>query len=330
MKIHTKVVWDIASGEVLEDEFFEYDGPLVEAKGGGGGGGTTINKTEPWQGQKPYLRDVFEQAKQTYYNYTPKAYPGNTTVDYTPQEKTALENLWNYAGTQAPAFADAVTQANTFALGDILNPASNVALQQAAAGAISPVVEQLQQNILPGVQTEALQMGQYGGSRQQAATSQAIDKAVEDMLATTAKMYGDNDANSLDAFSKAMLTAPATQQLQTVPMQLQSAVGEAYRNYEQALLNDAIARWNYKQNLPYEKIAQYQTAVSGGFGGTSTVNRSGYSPSTGSRALGAIGGGVSGYLMGSQLAGSAAFAGTALAPVLGPIGAVLGLASAFF
>lgn len=40
MKVHTKVVIDMNSLEVIEDEFFEYKGPVALAKSGGAGGGS--------------------------------------------------------------------------------------------------------------------------------------------------------------------------------------------------------------------------------------------------------------------------------------------------
>lgn len=38
MKVYNRVVLDISSGKVLEEDSFEYQGPVCEAKGGGGGG----------------------------------------------------------------------------------------------------------------------------------------------------------------------------------------------------------------------------------------------------------------------------------------------------
>ena len=38
VKIHTRIVMDMRTWEVLEDEFFLYDGPLALCGGGGGGG----------------------------------------------------------------------------------------------------------------------------------------------------------------------------------------------------------------------------------------------------------------------------------------------------
>ena len=33
---------------------------------GSGGGSTTVQKADPWEGQQPYLKDVFKQAKKFY------------------------------------------------------------------------------------------------------------------------------------------------------------------------------------------------------------------------------------------------------------------------
>jgi len=37
LRIHTKTTWDIDTGQVLEDEFYEYDGPVAFCGGGGSG-----------------------------------------------------------------------------------------------------------------------------------------------------------------------------------------------------------------------------------------------------------------------------------------------------
>src|SRR5690606_40579026 len=47
-----------------------------------------------------------------------------------------------------------------------------------------------------------------------------------------------------------------------------SAVGAAREQMAQALINDQIARFNYAQQLPYNKLAQYMGLIQGNYGGT--------------------------------------------------------------
>ena len=42
MKIYTKLVIDMATDEVLEQESFEYNGPVAQCGSSGGGGGSSM------------------------------------------------------------------------------------------------------------------------------------------------------------------------------------------------------------------------------------------------------------------------------------------------
>lgn len=64
-------------------------------KGGGGGGGstTTVQKADPWEGQQPYLKDIFEQAKNMYEGgqMAPDYFPGQTVAGMSDWTKQALQ-----------------------------------------------------------------------------------------------------------------------------------------------------------------------------------------------------------------------------------------------
>jgi hypothetical protein len=42
MKIYTKLVIDMTTDEILEEESFEYSGPVAQCGGSGGGGGSSV------------------------------------------------------------------------------------------------------------------------------------------------------------------------------------------------------------------------------------------------------------------------------------------------
>ena len=75
MRVHTRVVFDMRSGAILEDEWFEYSGPLAECKGGGG---STVNSVDYAyndrmatlsEEQQKWAREYFQMWQQHYKPY---------------------------------------------------------------------------------------------------------------------------------------------------------------------------------------------------------------------------------------------------------------------
>jgi hypothetical protein len=101
MKIITRGVIDMATSQVLEEESYEYDGPVAELKGGGGTSTNTIQNADPWSEQQGYLKDVFSQAQNLYYNYNPQYYPGQTYATRSPEtlyaQQLGLQAAGNFA-----------------------------------------------------------------------------------------------------------------------------------------------------------------------------------------------------------------------------------------
>ena len=224
----------------------------------------------PWDSQQSYLKDIFKQAQSQFKAKGPYPFPDQMTIGFTPQEQTAQRMTEQFALGGALDQTGQMQAAQKFLLQDVLNPASNQYLQQHVEGAIAPVREQLLEQILPQLNSSAVVAGAYGGDRQGIAQGLAVDKATENMLNTAAEIYSKNYQAGLDAASQALRQAPTTLQTSTIPAQILSAVGETERSLAQNLLNEDIYRWNFAQNLPAAKLAQYQGAVQGNYGGTAT------------------------------------------------------------
>lgn len=82
-------------------------------------------------------------------------------------------------------------------------------------------------------------------------------------------------------------------------------VGAQKEAYNQAHLNDQIARWNFEQQLPANKLAQYMPMIQGNYGGTGTTTQPYY---------GSGGGSGMGSLIGTGVGAAALGLGAALAP----------------
>ena len=110
-----------------------------------------------------------------------------------------------------------------------------------------------------------------------------------------------------------MQAAAALPQLQNMQTANVMGVGDARQRYEQMLLDEERAKFEFGQNEPRQRLQEYASLVSpgAGFGGQSSMTQPG-----GSRAAGMLGGG----LMGASLASSPLVTGFSPLAGLGAFG----------
>lgn len=284
-----------------------------------GGGGTqtssTVEKADPWAGQQPYLTDIFGKAQAQYNSGTPSYYPGTVLAPQDPNTLAAQEKALTYANTTAPDAVGRVLSAQNFGLGDVLYADSNPALRANVRGALNPIVDNFYNRILPNIGSEAQKQGAYGGARQGIVESNAVQDLNRALLDTSAKMYSDAYGLGLDTFGKSLALAPQTITAGTLPAQIQDAVGQQRTAVTQDEINAAIEKFNWEQQLPANKLAQYQQLVQGNYGGSGTSTST--SPAARRGGLtSALGGAMTGASLASMM-----FAGSTVA---GPLGAGLG------
>lgn len=270
--------------------------------GGSGGGGTStqVQKSDPWAGQQPYLQDIFAQAQGQYNSNMPQYYP-NATLAPVTADTTAAQNAARTAATgSASDLAAKGAAAESYRLGQVLDPNSNPFFQSAVAGAIRPMVTQFTN---PGGPLSAIRGGavgadQYGGSRQGIAEGAAITGLGQSMQDIVANMGSQAYGQGLTAQGTALAFLPQTQQAQMFPATALSAVGQDVQQQQQQIINDAVAKWNWEQGLPAAKLQQYANMVTGATGGGSTTS-TGTQPTARSNPLmGALGGAALGFSVG--------------------------------
>lgn len=139
------------------------------------------------------------------------------------------------------------------------------------------------------------------------------------LQAQSATNYGNLVAGAYGDKLKAAALAPSVQQTWYTPSDVIFNAGSALQTQNQNQINDAVARWNFEQALPYNQLNQYIGQVTGNYGGTTTLNQP-YFNNSGQNALsGAIGGAS----LGASLLGPAGL-GATTAGAGGGIGAGLG------
>jgi len=128
--------------------------------------------------------------------------------------------------------------------------------------------------------------------------------------------YGQNAQQRLTSLA----LAPQTQQMPYTDLSQLYGAGATAQALQQAIINDAVQRWNYNTTLPYQQLNQYMGAISGNYGGSTSLTQPFFSNTPQNVLGGALGGG----LLGSSIFGPA---GLGLASTAGGgagIGAGLG------
>lgn len=318
---------------------------------------TTVQKSDPWSGQQPYLTDVFSQAQNLDQTYTPQYYPGSTVAPLTDPQLQAIQAAATMGanGTPVSNAANATTAniiggANLYAnpaygmlspiatgagstLGataaSYLKPIATGTAQSAnpASGALNAftngaflsadnpyfqsAADALQAQVEPGLMATFNQGNQYlSGLGLQSQAGQGITGALGSGLGLQSGAAGDIGSLFGQGLSNQMQAlAPQIQGMDYQNVAALSDAGAQLQNQTQQQINDAVARFNFQQQLPYAQLANYSNLVQGGYGNTSTLTQPYFQNQSANVLGGALGGGMLGNLLsggsGTGMAGGA-------------------------
>lgn len=300
--------------------------------GKGGGSQTQTTQTRPPDYAAPALNaftqdlisQIFSGGGQA---KAPDFFPGSTVAGRNEDELASQDLVRQAAGGQAGQdWSQNVQGGFQNLLSRSMNPLDSPEFQSAVDAAINPVRRQLQESVLPGIDSSAISSGGYGGARQGIAQGQAIDNFARQAMDTTSRLAFQTQQAGLDRGSQLLANSGNIFQQSLAPAQALAGVGEAERSYEQALIDEQIARFNQEEQGGYQRLIQALGLAQGSPGGTQTVT----GPGTESGGVaGALGGAstMAGLLGGLGQAGILS-AGTASGPVgwgLMGVGALAGL-----
>ena len=228
-----------------------------------GGGGTETTTTEPWSGIQPYLKDIYGEASGMYETYRPQFFTGQTQAGFTPDQLTAQAGIKDFATQGAPQIMNPALGAYQYGTGSsILDVANNPYVQGMARGAAQDVFAQLDP-ALAGIRQGAVQSGGYGGSRQGIAEGLAIGGAADAATRAAADIYGQAYGQGLQAQQNTLGMTGDIMSAGFQPYTALAASGLDQQQREQALINDAMAKFQFEQALPYERLSQYTGALGG-------------------------------------------------------------------
>ena len=180
---------------------------------------------------------------------------------------TEAQQLGQQSGLQAAQNLGQIGQqaggAASFLLGG--GAFNNPFLEQSAQSAIRPIFENLQRNVLPGIGSEAIGAGQYGGSRQGIAEGLAAQGALQSAGDVTGNMYSNAYGQGLQALQNTFSNLPNVQQSVLGQSNVLRDIGGEQRGFQQEQMLDPYIQLQRLRDLigPLTTLTDSQQSGSG-------------------------------------------------------------------
>jgi hypothetical protein len=238
----------------LVESFTFYGG----SKGGGSQQQTTTSGIDP--SMRPYVEKGLSEAQRLYETYTPQYYGGQTYVSPSAQTESALTMAEQQARAGSPLINQAMAQQQGAVGGQYLgaNPFLEAALkpgQEAATQAYNQAIS--------GTRSQAAGAGRYGSGAQNQLESLSQQNLANALANQAGQAAYQNYATERGLQEQAARNAPQMAQAAYQPINQLLQTGQARENYAQQALQAELDRFNFQQNLPYQRLAQFTSTVAG-------------------------------------------------------------------
>ena len=260
------------------------------------GGTRTVNTTTNVPAfAEPFFKRGLDEALNVFETPT-EFFPASTVVAQSPETQLALSAQRERALAGSPLTQQAQDYTSSVLSGDFLgpNPFFNAVFDPAARAVEDRVLSQMSR------------AGRLGSG----AETDILSRNLADLAGNIAfNQYGAERARQQQAAAQ----APAMADLDFADLSRLGQVGAAREAQQAAELQDQIRRFEFQQQIPSQKLADYLSAIKGGTFGQTRQEV----PKTPISDL--IFGGLGGANLGQRL-----FPGSSIAPVLGGLAGGLG------
>ncbi len=212
---------------------------------------TTSNQvSEPWKEQIPFLKYGMNEAARLYQQQGPQYYPGSTVAPFSAEQNQAfgLGTQRALGGNQSMRMAEGFGQ--DVMSGKYLNNPYN-----------DQVFDNIKSQVMPAVNANFMGSGRYGSGLHGDTMTRALTESY-------APFASQNWNMGLDRMGQAANMAPIFAANDYTDLAALESIGQQKQQLGQSELNDAAARWDYYQQLPYNKLGQYLNNIGGNYGGT--------------------------------------------------------------
>ena len=276
---------------------------------------STTSSIDP--GILPYITTGLERAKTLFLGgEQPSMYPGQTYVSPSQETLTALQQQQDIASQASPSL-QVGQNAYMQSYGGLANTAAggflqgNPYQQQMIQAATRPLMEQYSNQVLPGIASLYSKSGRYGSGAMQGALGQATEQYGRALGDVSANIVGTQYDQERARQQQAMMgltniaqAAPSIYGQQYLPSQQLAQIGAQREAIAAQPLQEAMQRYSFGQQLPYQQLSGYLSSVYGS--PTASYGSTSQNMST-NPTVGAIGGALGGGLLGSSIGSAFGF-----------------------
>lgn len=225
--------------------------------GSSSSGGTqkTTTTQQPWAPAVPYLTSGLQRAESLYNSPGPQYFPGSTVSGFSPAQQQAQQLGIQRATNGNPIMGASQNYAQQSINGDFLNSGDQNGM----------VFQNIASKILPAVNSQFSMSGRYGSGLHADTLGRSLTEAY-------APIAMDNYQRERGMQQDMAQFAPTYAANDYQDLGMLNSIGQEQQGQAQSELQDAVNRWSYNQDLPYNKLQQYMGLITGtsGQGGTTT------------------------------------------------------------
>jgi hypothetical protein len=239
--------------------------------GGSSGGNQKVTQTTKLSPEQRELINLAMPAAKDIAANPPQDVEGGRLAGVNPLQNLAQQLMLQQVGGVGAGAQNAMNFSN-FAFTGGLDPGANPYLPGMIEQAVRPVQQQLTQQVLPSIRGQAVQAGQYGGSRQGVAEGNAIQSGQQAAADIGSRLTFDTYQAGLENAQRALALLPQTLGSSILPAQMVEGVGAQRRAFDQQQIDENVRAQMFQQFMPFQisqEIAALAMGLPGG-GATST------------------------------------------------------------
>jgi len=250
----------------------------------------TSSTSSPYEGQRPYLDESFAEARRLYETGGPKGFGQSTVADFSTPTESALQSIQNTAMAGSPNIGVGQNLLGQTLSGDFLN--SNPYLDQMYNQAADGVTRNYREAVAPSIGANAEAQGRYGSGLYQNMMANSQRELGDSLGRLGTDIYGQNYATERGRQDAAIGKIPNMASMNYFDANQMLGAGGMRDTQAGNVLKDQFNQYMFDQTRPGRNLANYQNAITGNYGGTTTASQPDYASNEGMFSASNIGAGI--------------------------------------